>query len=90
MVHRLANGDVASLVAERNERAYASVEEVHRRTGVAAAALERLAQADGVVRSWVTREAGLTALGRMIAPSRFQRWGEYGSRRWRSREAARA
>jgi len=34
-------------------------------------------------------EAGLALPGRMMAPSRFQRWCEYGSRCWRSGEAAR-
>ncbi len=34
-------------------------------------------------------EAGLALPGRMMAPSRFQRWCEYGSRCWRSSEAAR-
>jgi len=34
-------------------------------------------------------EAGLALAGRMMAPSRFQRWCKYGSRCWRSSEAAR-
>ncbi len=34
-------------------------------------------------------EAGLALPGRMMAPSCFQRWCEYGSRCWRSSEAAR-
>jgi len=34
-------------------------------------------------------EAGLALSGRMMAPSRFQRWCEHGSRCWRSSEAAR-
>ena len=43
----------------------------------------------GVVRIQVTRDAGLAVPGRMMAPSRFQRWCEYGPRCWRSSEAAR-
>ncbi len=43
----------------------------------------------GVVQSRVTREARVTLAGRMMAPSRFQRWCEYGSVRWRGGEAAR-
>ena len=43
---------------------------------------------DGVVRNRVTREAGLTLLRRMIAPSCFQRWCRNGSRDWCSSEAA--
>jgi len=46
-------------------------------------------QFSGVVQSWVTREGGLALPRRMMAPSRFQRWCEYGSRCWRSGEAAR-
>ena len=34
-------------------------------------------------------EVGLVLAGRMMAPSRFQRWCKYGSRCWRSSEAAR-
>ncbi len=33
---------------------------------------------DGVVQSWVTREAGLALAGWMMAPSCFQWWCEYG------------
>jgi hypothetical protein len=43
----------------------------------------------GAVQIRVTREVGLTVPGRMIAPSRFQRRCGYGSREWRSSEAAR-
>ncbi len=46
MVKGLANGHAAGLVAHRGEAPYASVEEVWRRAGVPAAALERLAEAD--------------------------------------------
>ena len=46
MVKGLANGHAAGLVAHRGDAPYASVEEVWRRTGVPAAALERLAEAD--------------------------------------------
>jgi len=46
MVKGLANGHVAGLVTHRGDAPYASVEEVWRRTGVPAAALERLAEAD--------------------------------------------
>ena len=51
--------------------------------------LPRPAGHAGVVRIQVTRDAGLAVPGRMMAPSRFQRWCEYGSRCWRSSEAAR-
>lgn len=44
----------------------------------------------GVVQNRVTPEPGLTLPRRMIALSRFPLWGAYGSREWRSREAARA
>ena len=50
---------------------------------------QRKERAAGVVRIQVTREAGLALVGRMMAPSRFQRWCEYGPRCWRSGEAAR-
>ncbi len=43
----------------------------------------------GVVRIQVTRDAGLAVPGRMMAPSRFQRWCEYGPRYRRCSEAAR-
>ncbi len=46
MVKGLANGHAAGLVAHRGEAPYASVEEVWRRAGVPATALERLAEAD--------------------------------------------
>ncbi len=46
MVKGLANAHAAGLVAHRGEAPYASVEEVWRRAGVPAAALERLAEAD--------------------------------------------
>jgi len=44
---------------------------------------------NGVVRIQVTRDAGFAVPGRMMAPLRFQRWCEYGSKCWRSSEAAR-
>ncbi len=46
VVKGLANGHAAGLVAHRGDAPYASVEEAWRRTGVPAAALERLAEAD--------------------------------------------
>ncbi len=49
----------------------------------------RRLRAEGVVQSRVTRAAGLALSGRMMAPSRFQRRCEYGSRYWHGGEAAR-
>ena len=46
MARGLANGHGAQLVAHRSDAPYSSVEEVWRRAGVPAAALERLAEAD--------------------------------------------
>jgi error-prone DNA polymerase len=46
MVRGLANADAARLVAYRGEQRYASVEDIQRRIGLPAAALERLAEAD--------------------------------------------
>ena len=47
------------------------------------------AQKNGVVQGRVTREGRLALAGRMMAPSCFQLGCEYGSKRWRSSEAAR-
>ncbi len=47
------------------------------------------AEVNGVVRSQVTRDAGLALPGRMMVPSCFQVRCEYGSRCWRRSEAAR-
>jgi error-prone DNA polymerase len=46
MVRGLANKPGATIVAVRGDKAYASIEELQRRSGVAVAALERLADAD--------------------------------------------
>ena len=46
MARGLANGHGAQMVAHRSDTPYGSVEEVWRRAGVPAAALERLAEAD--------------------------------------------
>ena len=46
MARGLANEHGAELVAHRGAQPYASVEELHRRAGIPAAALERLAEAD--------------------------------------------
>jgi hypothetical protein len=56
----------------------------------AKAASEPEALVRGVVQIRVTREAGLTPLRRLVAPSYFQRWCAYGSRWWCGREVAQA
>ncbi len=57
--------------------------------GRSGASIEGRLGYQGVVRIQVTRDAGLAVPGRMMAPSRFQRWCKYGSRCWRSSEAGR-
>jgi len=61
-VHGLANGHAARLVAQRGEQPYGSVEEVWRRAGVPAAALERLAEADAFAAMGLDRRAALWAV----------------------------
>ena len=61
-VHGLANADGARLMAERGETPYGSVEEVWRRAGVSAAALERLAEADAFRGFGLDRRAALWAV----------------------------
>ena len=62
MVKGLANHHAAQLVAHRAEQPYRSVEEVWRRAGVPAAALERLAEADGVRELGLDRRQALWAV----------------------------
>ena len=61
-VHGLANAHGAQLVAERGEGPYGSVDEVWRRAGVPAAALERLAEADAFTGLGLDRRAALWAV----------------------------
>ena len=61
-VHGLANVHGARLAAERGEQPYGSVEEVWRRAGVPAAALEHLAAADAFAALGLDRRAALWAV----------------------------
>src|SRR5690606_14422371 len=58
-VRGLRNQDAAAIVLARGERPYASVEEIQRRAGVGAGALDRIGQADGFGALASSRRAGL-------------------------------
>ena len=62
MIRGLANSHGAQLVAHRGDVPYGSVEEVWRRAGIPAAALERLAEADGFRGLGLDRRQGLWAV----------------------------
>jgi error-prone DNA polymerase len=62
MVAGLANRDAARLVALRGDAPYTSVAELHRRTGLPVAALERLAEADAFAALGVGRRQALWAV----------------------------
>jgi len=59
MVRDLANADAAAIVAARGEGRYASVEEIQRRAGIGAGALNRIGEADGFGSLDQTRRSGL-------------------------------
>ena len=62
MVRGLNNLDGANLVAHRGETPYGSVEEIWRRAGIPAAALERLAEADAFQEIGLDRRQALWAV----------------------------
>jgi error-prone DNA polymerase len=59
MVRDLANADAAAIVAARGGGRYASVEEIQRRAGIGAGALNRIGEADGFGSLDQTRRSGL-------------------------------
>ncbi|MFS2108634.1 error-prone DNA polymerase [Sphingomonas sp. Sphisp140] len=59
LVRGLANDDAAAIVAARGDGPYAGVEEIQRRAGVGAGALNRIGEADGFGSLDRTRRAGL-------------------------------
>ncbi|MDV3455810.1 error-prone DNA polymerase [Sphingomonas sp. HF-S4] len=59
MVRGLANADAAAIVSARGAMPYGSVEEVQRRAGVGAGALNRIGEADGFGSLDQSRRAGL-------------------------------
>ncbi|MDP5280078.1 error-prone DNA polymerase [Sphingomonas sp. DG1-23] len=59
MVRGLANDDAAAIVAARGEGRFTSVEEIQRRAGVGAGALNRIGEADGFGSLEQTRRTGL-------------------------------
>ncbi|WCP15852.1 Error-prone DNA polymerase [Sphingobium sp. AntQ-1] len=59
MVRDLANPDGAAIVSARGAEPYASVEEIQRRTGVGAGALNRIGDADGFGSLQHSRRTGL-------------------------------
>jgi len=71
MVKGLANEHAARILAARAERPFASVEDVWRRSGVPAAALERLAEADAFASLGLDRRQALwrvRGLGEKVLP----------------------
>ncbi len=62
MVKGLANDHAASIVAARADTAFAGVEDLWRRAGVPAAALQRIAEADGMASLGLDRRAALWAI----------------------------
>ncbi|MBO9623937.1 MAG: error-prone DNA polymerase [Sphingomonas sp.] len=59
MVRGLANADAAAIVAARGDVPYASAEEIQRRAGVGAGALNRIGEADGFTSLAHSRRSGL-------------------------------
>ena len=67
MVTGLSNADAARLVAHRGERPFSSVEDIWRRTGLTAAVLERLAEANATDALGLDRRQALWAVRGLAA-----------------------
>lgn len=63
MVKGLRNADGARLVAARADMPFASIDDLHRRTGLGVVALERLAEADAYHALKLTRRGAIWAIG---------------------------